>query len=220
MLRPHRSASQADNDCCQYCCHDGGQHLPGMDNCGISAQRTDRIGHPWTMCPLLRIRWSIPGDKAASCPVTTICTYAQGRACGTPAPGLSLPRSQKGARAGREGKRELRRETPPGRWASAGKAGDWPPPGRRLGAALSRGALPSPRRRRRAAVPATARPVVTRRYAALGRRRAKAVGWPVLRAGHRLAVQDHRQGRACGASVAARRVARGNLTPGLPQNGA
>jgi hypothetical protein len=43
-------------DCCQYCCHDCEQHLPGMDNCGISAQRTDRIGRPWAMRPLLRIR--------------------------------------------------------------------------------------------------------------------------------------------------------------------
>jgi hypothetical protein len=44
------------SDCCQFCCHDGGQHLPRMDSPGMSAQRTDRGGRSWTMCPLLWIR--------------------------------------------------------------------------------------------------------------------------------------------------------------------
>jgi pyridoxamine 5'-phosphate oxidase-like protein len=41
---------------CQYCCHDGGQRLPLMDNSGISAQPTDGDGGSWTVCPCLRIR--------------------------------------------------------------------------------------------------------------------------------------------------------------------
>jgi hypothetical protein len=48
-------------DCCQYCCHDGRQHLPRMDNRGMSAQRMDRSGRSWTTCLFLRIspwyRW-------------------------------------------------------------------------------------------------------------------------------------------------------------------
>jgi len=55
-----RGSVQPRRDCCQYCCHDGGQHPPGTDNCGITAQRTDRIGQPWTTRPLLRIRGSCP----------------------------------------------------------------------------------------------------------------------------------------------------------------
>jgi hypothetical protein len=34
----------------------GGRRLPGADDSGMSAQRTDGDGLSWTMCPLLRIR--------------------------------------------------------------------------------------------------------------------------------------------------------------------
>ena len=40
-----------------------------MDNCGISAQRTDHIGQPWAMRPLLRIRRA-PSCKAELPPRT------------------------------------------------------------------------------------------------------------------------------------------------------
>ena len=43
-------------DCCQYCCQATGQHRSRADNCGISAQRTDRNGRSWTTCLSLRIR--------------------------------------------------------------------------------------------------------------------------------------------------------------------
>jgi hypothetical protein len=52
------------------------------------------------------------------------------------------------------------------------------------------------RRRRWAAVPATARPVVTRRNTAPDTAPCENRAWPVLRAGHHLAAQDHRQGRS------------------------
>ena len=47
-------------NCCQYCCPNCGQRLTRVDDCGISAQRMDRDGRSWTMCPLLRIRCSHP----------------------------------------------------------------------------------------------------------------------------------------------------------------
>ena len=90
------------------------------------------------------------------------------------------------ARAGREGERELRQAAPPGRWRRR-RRGPVRSQGVGLARPLSRGALPSPRRRRPAAVPATARPVVDRRYAAPGTAPCESRGWPVLRAGHRLA---------------------------------
>jgi hypothetical protein len=43
-------------DCCQYCCQDTGQRQSQADNCGMSAQRTDRNGRAWTTCLSLRIR--------------------------------------------------------------------------------------------------------------------------------------------------------------------
>jgi hypothetical protein len=46
-------------------------------------------------------------------------------------------------------------------------------------------------------------PVVSRRHAVPGTAPCESRGRPVLRAAHRLAAQDHSQGRACGASVAA-----------------
>ena len=49
------SSVQPRRDCCQYCCHGDGQQPPGVDSRGMSAQRTDRIGRPWAMRPLLRI---------------------------------------------------------------------------------------------------------------------------------------------------------------------
>jgi hypothetical protein len=55
-----RGAVPFGRECCQYCCHGGGQRLRVIDNCGISAQRTDRDGRSWTMCPCLRIRRSCP----------------------------------------------------------------------------------------------------------------------------------------------------------------
>jgi hypothetical protein len=45
-------------DCCQHCWRAAGQRLSRTDNSGMPAQHTDRDGRSWTMCPLLRIRWS------------------------------------------------------------------------------------------------------------------------------------------------------------------
>lgn len=63
----------------------------------------------------------------------------QGRASGTPPPGLSLDAARKDA-SDREEKRNLRRGAPPGRWPQRGKAVDWAHSGRRPSApSLARG---------------------------------------------------------------------------------
>ena len=76
---------RAHRDCCQHCCQAARQHLPGIGNCEISAQRTDRIGRPWTMRPLLRISRSGVG-RQSTC-------------CGTP--GLFVPKPSRGGRCQR-----------------------------------------------------------------------------------------------------------------------
>ena len=64
------------------CCHDGGYHLQGMDNCGISAQQTDCIGRPWVMCPLLRIKWPPTAQRDIERGVSSDrCQAARGRTC-------------------------------------------------------------------------------------------------------------------------------------------
>jgi hypothetical protein len=51
-----RASRPFRRDCSQDCSQAAGQRRSRVDNCGMSAQRTDRNGRSWTTCPLLRIR--------------------------------------------------------------------------------------------------------------------------------------------------------------------
>jgi len=53
-----RGSAPGRRDCSQHCCQAAGQGASHADSCGMSAQRGDSNGRPWTMCLLLRIRCS------------------------------------------------------------------------------------------------------------------------------------------------------------------
>lgn len=104
------------------------------------------------------------------------------------------------ARAAPSGKRELWRAPPPGRRRRR-TGGALSAPGASAKAAPSRvRTLPGAAADAGRAVPATARRVVTRRHAVPGTAPAVSRGWPVLRAGRRLAARDHSQGAALPAA--------------------
>ena len=137
-------------------------------------------------------------DSARQCQteaVTTFSTVSRARlrhASAEPQPGFTTE-----ARASRAGKRELRRAAPPGRWRRAGVRRGPSAPGASAEAAPSRvrtlpGAAADARRRPRYRQAGGDPPSRSTRHRAMR----KAAGWPVLRAGHRLAGQDHSQGRS------------------------
>jgi len=101
------------------------RHLPGVDN--VHSRRDPRLG-------LSQISWRTsvahhpPEDKTTLFGLLQLSLQLQGRACGTPAPGLSPATAQRARAAGREGKRNLRRAAPPGRWRRR-EGGELPAPG-------------------------------------------------------------------------------------------